>query len=671
MPIEYEKVIAEYEASVYRVASLLTDNKEDAEKLVIEKFIHMKKQIGSLPKEKDLFHESFSTNAVITMYENKPNHHKRIEASQQHESVEHNFHRLEQTAQQSLLLYYLFKLSIPSISKQLNIPTNTLEYDILTFHQANILANNSSTNNTECLSSDITLKYTHHLLSPDKVTKVEDHLEFCPECRSLVDEAKSTLKNIKVFFQPEPLETSFAEKALEKAHGRTKKKKTLAYQLITATCIVLLFSFIVLNMPKIEGWTKLATNYVKYGDFYNVWEEGTYVAEASGISFEVTGVEITPVLMRVDFLITNESDRVLEFADFEQGNHLISTRYTGENGLVNLISDNEEHRISNLTLISTNEDATEGSFFIDLTNGIWTLEEVPEEFDLRFTTSRIGGVFGPWEVTVPILYKNGMNKANTIELDKKVSIGDLFDISIFEWTTSSTGSVMKTKIETSGALNESSDKKYIESLQLKYKVATEQGKSLLQHPVGMFSYYVDEYSEGGFYELSADQSIYEQTFHPYTYEMVDGNYHTIKYSQEPLYFSLYEVSMSERTDFSFPLQLKEVNKEPMNVTFDGTIFEYLTVVKEEWDEGITYHVTITGKEENSRYERSYYFDMDYVEHEGPHGYYFFSDQGHDIPRELAEFSISVPKDHIDTVDINIRYVGTTIRLEEPIKVPIY
>ena len=624
--------------------------------------------MANFTKENAFFHESFASNVVLHMYSKIPIIQR--EASTQHEQVDLHFHRLEQTCQQTLLLYYVFNLSIPSISKQLSIPTNTLENDILTFYQANILTSNGSTNNTECLSSDITLKYTHNLLSPDKVTEVEDHLEFCPACRILVDEVKSTLENIKAFFQPEPFETSFAKKALEKAQGSAKKKKTLAYQLITATCIVLLFSFIVLNMPKIEGWTKLATNYVKYGDFYNVWEEGTYVAEASGISFEVTGVEITPVLMRVDFLIKNESDRVLEFADFEQGDHLISTRYTGENGLFNLISDNEEHRISNLTIISTNEDATEGSFFLDLPNGIWTLEEVPKEFDLRFTTSRIGGVFGPWEVTVPILYKDGMKKANTIELDKKVSIGDLFDISIFEWTTSSTGSVMKARIENSEVYSESSEKN-IESLRMKYKVVTEQGRSLLQHPVGMFSYYVDEYSEGGFYELSADQSIYEQTFHPYTYEMVDGNYHTIKYSQEPLYFSLYEVSMSERTDFSFPLQLKEVNKEPMNVTFDGTIFEYLTVVKEEWDEGITYHVTITGKEENSRYERSYYFDMDYVEHEGPHGYYFFSDQGHDIPRELAEFSISVPKDHIDTVDINIRYVGTTIRLEKPIMVPIY
>ena len=669
MPIEFEKVIAEYEASVYRVASLLTDNKEAAEKLVIDTFIHMKKKMANFTKENAFFHESIATNAVLHMYSKIPTIQK--EASTQHKQVELHFYQLEQTEQQTLLLYYVFNLSLPSISKQLNIPTNTLENDILTFHQANILANNSSTNNTECLSSDITLKYTHHLLSPDKVTKAEDHLEFCPECRSLVDEAKSTLKNIKAFFQPEPLEISSAEKALEKAQGKTKKKKTLVSQLITASCIVLLFSILVLNMPKIEGWTNLATNYVKYGDFYNVWEEGTYVAEASGISFEVTGVEITPVLMRVDFKIENESDRLLEFVDFEQGNHLISTRYTGENGLVNLISDNEEHRISNLTLISTNEEATEGSFFLDLTKGMWTLEEVPDEFDLRFTTSRIGGVFGPWEVTVPILYKDGMKKANTIELDKKVSIGDLFDISIFEWTTSSTGSVMKTKLETSGVLNESSDKKYIESLQLKYKVATEQGNSLLQHPVGMFSYYVDEYSEGGFYDLSAEESIYEQTFHPYTYEMVDGSYHTAKYNQEPLYFSVYEVSMSERTDFSFPLQLKEVNKEPMNVTFDGTIFEYLTVVKEEWGEGITYHVTITGKEENSRYERSYYFDMDYVEHEGPHGYYFISDQGHDIPRKLAEFSINVPKDHIDTIDINIRYVGTTIRLDEPVMVPIY
>ncbi|WP_096155627.1 zf-HC2 domain-containing protein [Bacillus sp. FJAT-45066] len=669
MPMEYEKIIAEYEASLYRVASLLTNNKEDAEVLVINTFLHMKKEIASLPKENDLFHEFFSTNAVIHMYHNIPTLKKRKEASSQHELVELHFLQLEQTEQQSLLLYYLFKLSFPSISKLLNVPTNTLENVILTFHQEI----SHKPNNADCLSIETTTKYTHHLLSPENRTEVEDHLEFCPACRSLVDETNGTMKKVQAFIQPNPLETPFAEKAIAKTQDKTRKKKSLAYQLLTAASIVLLFGLIVLNMPKFEGWTKLATNYVKYGDFYNVWEEGTYVAEASGVSFEITGVEITPVLMRVDFRIENERERVLEFVDNEQGNHLISTRFTGESGLFNLISDEEEHRISNLTLISTNEEATEGSFFLDITKGMWTLEEIPEAFDLRFTTSRIGGVFGPWEVTVPILYKDGMKKANTIELDQKVSVGELFDISLLEWTTSSTGNVMKTRIDTSEALRESraNDQKYIESVQLKYKIETEQGEALLQHPYGMFSFYVDEYSEGGFYELDSDESIYEQAFHPYTYKMVEGNYHTTKYNKEPLYFSLYEVTMSERTDFSFPLQLKEVDKEPMNITFDGTIFEYLTVVKEEGEERITYRVTITGKEENPRYERSYYFDMEYVEHEDPYAYYFLSDQGHDIQRELAEFSISVPKDHIDTVYINARYVSTTIRMDEPVRVPVY
>ncbi|MGY3715745.1 hypothetical protein ACWE42_09495 [Sutcliffiella cohnii] len=380
---ELENVIQQYEESLFFVASLLKKDREEAEKLVIDTFLYMENELTSFLKKDASFDYWFVSNAVAYMFR-EGSFSFRNHPNLKDELIISTFKALGPFSQQTVILHYIFSIPIASISSLLNSSIEDIQNRIISF-QLELIGELrlSEGMGSDCIQIEQLVRYSQEMLPEETATSARDHLEFCPSCRTKLALTTDVLQKVQLYFQPVALETSILTPLLHKQQPPTKKKSFL-YQIIAAASIVAIFGITIWNMPKIEHWTELANNYMKYGEFYNVWPEGTYVTEVSNIAFEVTNVEVTPIMMRVDFQVESERDFMYpnEHPLSEQiGKPLFEISSYGGHDTFSIKTDDENIPIRNITIFNNDKEGTEGSFFLDLKE---MDGDIPDVFDLSF-----------------------------------------------------------------------------------------------------------------------------------------------------------------------------------------------------------------------------------------------------------------------------------------------
>ncbi|MDX5474447.1 MAG: hypothetical protein LPK00_02820, partial [Bacillaceae bacterium] len=416
----FTTIIESYENELFQIATSLGLPSEKAEELTIETFVYLYNEICK-GKQAEPLHDWITSSSILHMLEKVSSNSNEVLTTGENSFT---LHLQPLTIQQKKQLYLdvLFNITGDEV--------NELKWKIIqsSLHEKQ---------NDDCLSTDTLFTYFSKDGPQELGIDVEDHLEFCPACRQRLDSISQQLKKLAQYIKGETLEHSLSEKILPNLKViKQKKKVSFMKQLVIAIATITLFASILIFMPNVERWSTLASNYIKYGEFYNVWAEGTYVATDKDITIELTSIELTDTLTKIDFRISSEN----EFKEtyYHLGEHLISSNAYG---MFSVKIGEETYPLANVAVITTSDDLLEGSFYIDI--GEIEQKLLQDEMTLIFRSVRIGGVFGEWTMEIPIEYSNGLKKTNNVVEGKRYTLFDKFEVYIEKANQNSLGSELE------------------------------------------------------------------------------------------------------------------------------------------------------------------------------------------------------------------------------------
>ena len=667
-------IIEYYEAKLYQAIRTLGMNDVQAEKTIVHSFQQLYHSLSEYTET-----EPFSYWFLSKVFPPIIRQHQEIEKKQDEGKLEpllDGFSSLPKTTQYALVLENIFNTTTVQIANLLNISVDEVEEIIFDGKWRMVNFSQQDNHDFNCLPPKTLFAYKHKKLTDAQIIEVVDHLEFCPSCREQLGKFKRQAEELESFFQSPTLSLSFQEEILKKIKPfrRKQKKHSMRYQLIAVVLTVVMFSSVIYFMPSFERWTMLATNYVKYGDFYNVWGEGTYQATDNNITVEFTALELDSLLLRIDYKIETERE-------LRDDNHFLwRGRFYVKTG--------EEHQpipIHTSTSFATTKDEKEGSFFLNL-NEIEDLQ-LPEEFVLHFETMRVAGVFGNWQIELPVENKQG--DTDTVPIHQSYTFKDKIDIKLDTFVTSSTGSQLNfsldfTEIEQK-RLQDNLDElikkgmgHYIDFPHLTYiySVVNEAGEELMPHPwkFNHLNMYGDQWETTG---------ENKQLFHPYFYDSMELPYSVKKKKEmdEPLYFRLDQMRYSENILLDVPIPLKEVKNAPLNLEYNGTVFESYTIARLEADDEKPerYGLTIYGNHDDANHVKRFSWNWEDVEfgrrveaywEESMHLYPV--DPFENITNELFTLQIPLNQELPEVLPLQIFYVENYYRFDsDTFRVPLF
>ncbi|WP_096153858.1 hypothetical protein [Bacillus sp. FJAT-45066] len=604
----YTPIIETYENEFFQMLSSLQVPIERSEEVVVETFVHLYNELSKQQETKPI-HEWIIYTSLDYMLEkvNTITIHKadtdKLASSLQNLSIEQK---------KLVFLDVLFNIT--------GDEANEIKWKIIQPTQHGSLK-------PDCLSNETLFTYNMQNGPKEFVTDVEDHLEFCPDCRQTINKMNHQLKKLSQYIKAETLEHSLAEKILPKLK-RQKTKFSFLKQLVVAITIITLFSSIIYIMPNVDRWSTLASNYIKYGDFYNVWAEGTHVATDKDISIELLSIDLSDTLTKIDFRIRSDREFIETYDNF--GEHLLTSK---AHGMFTIKIGEETYPLHDAAIVTTSEDLLEGSFYINMNEIEQKL--LQDNMTLAFRVVRIGGVFGDWNVEIPLEYTNGLKQADTFVEGKELNLFNTFVVHIDKFSQNDLGSDLEFKIvfneEEQGKFDRMNDlyaNKFnmdYQAFYFNYSVITENGERLLQFPYNyLYNISYDYYN----YPNESD-TMKMQTFTPYILTNYDEQeVPTIKRrldEGEALYFQVDEINYNQIVDEEIEFVLEEVNEKPLNIEIDDTVLEHLTIRKleatEHFSEGLLIYITGFHKDENVEKRFSWYFADNYYEgyHSGFYG----------------------------------------------------
>ena len=671
-------IIEYYEAKLYQAIRTLGMNDVQAEKTIVHSFQQVYHSLLEYTGAEPFTDWFLSKVFPPIIHQHQEMVTKQDEGKQ--ESISDCLSSLPKTTQYALVLENIFNTTIVQIANLLNISIEEVEEII--FDGKWRMANFSQKDKLEnCLPLKTLFAYQHKKLTDAQIIEVVDHLEFCPSCRDQLGKFQRRAEELGRFFQSPTLSMSFQGEILKKIKPFRKKqrKHSLRYQFIAVVLTVAMFSTVIYFMPSFDRWATLATNYVKYGDFYNVWAEGTYQAMDNDITVEFTALELTPLLLRIDYKIVTE--RELK----DDNNHFI---WKG----VFHIKTGEELKpipIETTTSFATNEDKKEGSFFLNL-NDIEDLH-LPERFILHFETMRVAGVFGNWQMELPV--ENRPGNMETIPIQQTFTFNNIIDLKLDTFVTSGTGSQLNfsldfTEIEQKRLLDNLDELKgrgigqYLDFPHLTYiySVVNELGEELMPHPWRLN--HIIMY--GDHWETIREK---KQLFHPYLYDPTELPYSVKKKKEkdEPLYFQLDQMRYSENVLLDVPIPLKEVKNAPLNVQYNGTVFESYSIERLEADDEKPerYGLTIYGNHGDSNHVKRFSWSWEeswYNETVESRISAFWEDSMHhyldspfeNITNELFTLEVPVDQELPEFLPLRIYYVENYYRFDDnTFRVPLF
>ena len=667
-------IIEHYEAKLYQAIGTLGINETQAEKTIIHSFQQVYHSLSDYSEVEPFTDWFLSKVFPPIIQQHKDIVTKQDEAKQ--ESIADCFSSLPTTTQYALVLEHIFNTTSVQIANLLNISIEEVE-DII-FDGKWRMANFSQHQNQDinCLPPKTLFAYKHKKLTDAQMIEVVDHLEFCPSCREHLGMFQRQANELQRFFQSPTLTGSFQEEILKKLKPFRKKQKkhSLRYQFIAVVLTIAMFSTVIYFMPSFERWTTLATNYVKYGDFYNVWAEGTYQATDNDITVEFTALELNPLLLRIDYKIVTERE-------LKDDNHFLWR------GIFHIKTGDEllPIPIKTTTSFATNEDETEGSFFLDL-NDIEELQ-LPEQFILHFETMRVAGVFGNWQIEIPV--ENRPGDTETFPVHQTFTFKDKIDVKIDTFVTSGTGSQLEFSLDFTTSeqqrIQENIDEliekgmgHYIDYPHLTYiySIVNEAGEQLMPHP-WKFNH-LNMY--GNEWETIGEK---KQLFHHYFYDPTELPYSVKKRKEkdERLYFQLDQLRYSEHVLIDVPIPLKEVKNAPLNLEYNGTVFESYTISRLEADgeKPERYGLKIYGNHSDSNHAKRFNWSWrDLEDGSGVNAYWeesmhhYLEGPFDNITNEL--FSLEVPLDQElpEFLPLQILYVENYYRFDpDTFRVPVF
>ncbi|WP_223700522.1 zf-HC2 domain-containing protein [Sutcliffiella deserti] len=491
----------------------------------------------------------------------------------------------------------------------------------LFFIREKLLAVSKHKTSGECLSVGVLTDYFDAKLKGLEIERVEDHLEFCPPCRDVLDSLKMEKKSIENVIHTPKLEDTFNRKVLGKVEPYTPKvakHRTWKYQLSVIGVLAAIFFISAVVIPSLKPLAGKVATYMEYGTIYNVWTEGTYKATDKDLTFEVTGVDIDPLHMIVYYNIKNEKRDIdmNNSSDFdfyettavriedEDGNIYpveVSHPLTGlYNGMRQPTGDQKE-----------DEALNRPSFAVKAVKE----EELPDRFTLRFQFRRIQNTSGNWEVEVPIRYDKINKSLEIVELDEVMVIDDKIEIEFLSMAYGSNGSRLTYQV------------RFREEEKERLGKIREEAEEVEEHLAGYWSqgnfihagilavnqdgdYMMPIYYQSYMMEPDSEKPIHQDFsryyFDYHSYELKGKEEAVGKYSAE-----VRNVQYEEPTFISLKLPLEETEDKLLDMDLDDIKEVRLTVEKLDHsnENKNKYKVTVKGTKVEGLSHRQYHWNV--------------------------------------------------------------
>lgn len=613
--LAFEPVIEKYKNSVYAIALRLCKNSEQAESITKESLLHVYENLGSY-QESESFSFWFYKEISIKLKElketpeNQDYYKEGMFNKAFYGKMEESVLSLPWQNKFSLLFSYLsIELDDTQIALMLEMNLEEYRTSIQTARdrlQKNILEMPERELRQDCLDIEELVGF-HRGDYVRKRADIEDHLEFCPGCREVLDVLKREEKVLKQVLRLPQLNTEFNENVLKQLPPyatKIVKKRTWKYQLGIIGVIVAMIMMGTIVLPIIIPWTQMVGNYVNHGSFYNVWAEGTYTSTDNEITVEITAVDVDPLHILVHYEATSDSKDI----DYLGGNDLFSVHALDEEGNSYPLESAQPVLVGEGYPNIVAESKGVRSFYVKALNeGV-----LPDEFHLNFNFQRIKGWGGDWKIEVPIQYEKVVEDVEIIDLDNVTVIDDKIEVTLLTLEKGKYGSRLKYDVK----LKEEEMK----------RIETNLKKTDQKYDSHFSQSYYDVFA--GVVLVNNDEEYLAPIAYPSMNEMMDKRPFQIDFSKlytDKEYMELKgeatedgkysaeirTVNYTEPGFYSMTIPLEETKEEAMNIDLDGYTLNNLTVKK---NEKLPTKVIITG--DRTRHDKVRTFDWLFTDEDG-------------------------------------------------------
>mgnify|MGYP005749564071 FL=1 len=422
----FSKVVETFEQDLYVFVKSFNMEEETAITLVKDSFIYTYNQLQNY-KETQNFSVWFATTIFAYLYKEIESNMIKEDSPILHTSYKESF---------IFILHELLHVGKPTISKALNISKQELEIAITNAYKilySNELIEGGSLKEG-CLSSEEFLQYLEKLTNEEAKSKVEDHLEFCPSCRESIFSMKSLKKAKLRGLRNHHLDKEISPLLMEDIIPYKKQKRSWKYQYLAAASVVALFSIFMFVVPNVVTLVSAASNYVKYGQFYNVWGSGTYSVEDKDITLEVLHVEVSPKFLYVHYDVDNETKERFYGQESYFGSLI---QPWGSSFFQIKTKDDKSYNLeaSEMPPLKDGENVLILSFD--------SMDDIPDSFDLKLNVREIAHTPGQWELTIPIQYAPFKNDMEVVDVQLKQTFADSAELSIKQLLTTPLGSIIE------------------------------------------------------------------------------------------------------------------------------------------------------------------------------------------------------------------------------------
>ena len=428
---KYFQLIDRYKDKLFAVAYHMSASEAEAEKIVEKGFIEVYQNLVKYDNSlffSDWLYERFIPILGVKRDKDSTQLAKLPFHNPHYIEMEEALHSLASEAKFQFLLMKLLDFSPAKLSGLIGTSKEKLEENYtnsLNQIRRSTLSNDIKLEGEECHSEEELSLYFDGKLSNEKERKIEDHLEFCPDCREVLHFLKQEESTLEKVLEYPKLNESFNDQVLNKLDPYVPAKpkhRTWKYQLSAVGILGAIFLFSVVILPTLKPLASMVSTYMQHGTIYNVWTEGTYAVTDEEITLEITKVEIDSLYMAVYYEIRREGEEPpktfpVEDVDFYSSKPL---RIVDESGKQYPVDATIPDHLRYASSLGEEEGVEkERPYYL-----LKMPDELPDEFNLEINFARLQGQFGKWNLEIPIRYDKVEDTAVTVKLDKKLNIDD-------------------------------------------------------------------------------------------------------------------------------------------------------------------------------------------------------------------------------------------------------
>lgn len=679
---KYDPIIESYKDKIYAVALRMTGNEKNAEDLVKKGFIETYKKLEKY-EETTLFTEWLYEQFLPLLKQEEKSQHTNPAPLQIHNphyvKMEESLYSLPAQARLEFLLIRIFRYSAEHLSGIMGTSLEEIEarYKDSIMHIRQFTLVESYQEQSECHSLvELTAYYDGEMVDKGEA-ELKDHLEFCPECRGVLEGLKKEEASLDFILEFPKLRESFNEKVLNELIAYTPKKpkhRTWKYQLSVLGIIGAIFLFSVFILPSLKPIAGMVTTYMKHGTIYNVWAEGTYVATDKDISFEVTEVEMDSLYMYIYYDVKKEGEEESAFVNYLDMDFYSykPVRIVDESGKEYPIQVTGPEYLRYEGKVMEMEGEYRPFFLVNIKDK----ENLPDQFDIKINISNLRSNYGSWKLDIPFRHDKVIDTAVTVELDEIINFEDKMIVEFIDVTYSKIGSRFRYNISHT---DEAREKLLADLKEHNQEYRLQEFE--MWHQVGF-----NGITKGGnylvpiyFHDMEMLDPNKPMEMHFTNYYM-DDQYHEVRGKMEnpmqELYAQVMGVYYQEPAFFTLEIPLQETDKTPLEGEINGyDLIDYSIVATKDGLGDISkFEVIINGKSNDLNGEIGWNLMDEKGEYVQSEGWYHYDERDKEGTKKLLHVDITPRYDQAafpETLVIKAENIFTQFRSLEGEKFPLF